>query len=197
MVGVTLLDGSWRERDHRVTLRGTWEGYELVLALKGDHSAPRIAYLDGEIEIMSPGPNHEHYGANIARMVEEYCLRYGIEVAPFGSWTQKRERKQAGVEPDECYVLGGKRKPRPDLAIEVVWTSGGIDKLEIYRRLAIREVWFWERGKLSVFVLHGGKYRQRTRSHFLPGLDLALVCRLAPTETINELRRRFVRALRG
>jgi Uma2 family endonuclease len=196
MVGVTLLDDSWRERDHRVTLRGTWEGYELVLALKGDHSAPRIAYLDGEIEIMSPGPNHEHYGHNIGYMLVEYCLHHDIEVAPYGSWTQKRKRKQAGVEPDECYVLGGKRKPRPDLAIEIVWTSGGIEKLEIYRRLQIREVWFWERGQLSVFVLHGAKYRQRERSHFLPGLDLALVCRLAPIQTINELRRRFVRALR-
>jgi hypothetical protein len=28
----------------------------------------------------------------------------------------------------------------PDIAIEVVWTSGGIDKLEVYRGLDVPEV---------------------------------------------------------
>ncbi|MEG4506483.1 Uma2 family endonuclease [Microcoleus sp. F6_B4] len=38
------------------------------------------------------------------------------------------------------------KKAIPDLAIEVVFTSGGIDKLQLYKRLGIPEVWFWEDG---------------------------------------------------
>jgi hypothetical protein len=46
---------------------------------------------------------------------------------------------ERGVEPDECYVLGDVAEPaRPDLAIEVVWSSGGINELEIYRKLGVR-----------------------------------------------------------
>ncbi len=40
----------------------------------------------------------------------------------------------------------------PDLAIEVIWTSGGIDKLESYRGLGVGEVWFWREGRMEVFV---------------------------------------------
>lgn len=45
--------------DHFIVLRGTWDDYERVLAMRGDRSAPRIAYLDGTIEIMSPSIFHE------------------------------------------------------------------------------------------------------------------------------------------
>ena len=39
--------------DHMVHLSGVdWEEYERLLAMRGDRSAPRIAYLEGEIEIM-------------------------------------------------------------------------------------------------------------------------------------------------
>jgi len=44
------------------------------------------------------------------------------------------------LEPDECYLVGDQDKSAPDLAIEVIGTSGGIDKLEIYRRLDVGEV---------------------------------------------------------
>ena len=41
--------------DHIIQLHGvTWADYERLLAIRGDHSAPRIAYLHGTVEIMSP-----------------------------------------------------------------------------------------------------------------------------------------------
>jgi Uma2 family endonuclease len=61
-------------------------------------------------------------------------------VLAYGAWTLKSPPNQSGLEPDECYLVGDQDKPTPDLAIEVVWTSGGIDKLEIYGRLGIGEV---------------------------------------------------------
>jgi hypothetical protein len=40
-----------------------------------------------------------------------------IELSPHRSWTPRTGRS-AGVEPDECYILGAEQdKPLPDLAI--------------------------------------------------------------------------------
>jgi Uma2 family endonuclease len=53
-------------------------------------------------------------------------------------------------------------KSIPDLAIEVVITSGSIDKLETYRRLGVTEVWLWKVNQLKLYSL-----REETPSKFL------------------------------
>jgi Uma2 family endonuclease len=46
--------------DHIVYLHDvSWDDYERLLTMRGDHSAPRISYLEGEVEIMSPSKTHE------------------------------------------------------------------------------------------------------------------------------------------
>jgi hypothetical protein len=47
--------------------------------------------------------------------------------------------------------------------IEVVWTSGGLGKLEIYRRLGVGEFWQWKRGRIQVHLLVAGVQHRRTR----------------------------------
>lgn len=56
----------------------SWDDYERLLVMRGDHSAPRIAYLDGEVEIMSPSQTHESIKSVIGRLVETYCLERDI-----------------------------------------------------------------------------------------------------------------------
>jgi Uma2 family endonuclease len=85
------------------------------------------------------------------------------------------EDKEAerGAEPDECYVFGDVDAPdRPDLAIEVVWTSGRIDKLDVYRKLGVKEIWYWRKGEIHPYVLRGAQYKRGARSKALPALDL-------------------------
>lgn len=113
---------SWFDQ-RLVTCGVTWQQYELQLALRGDRSAPRIAYLDGALELMRPSKDHERIKSYIGRLVEAYALERGIESSPYGSWTLKRAPKEAGLEPDECYLVGDQSRDTPDLAIEVVWTS--------------------------------------------------------------------------
>jgi Uma2 family endonuclease len=83
----------------------------------------------------------------------------------------------------------------PDIAIEVIWTSGDLDKLEIYRGLGVREVWVWQNGHIAVFALRGDQYERMTRSEILPRVDLDLVVSLLdmPTQTaaVRELRARL------
>ena len=119
--------------DHIVVLRGaTWSDWKRVLEMRGDHSAPRLAYSKGALQLMSPSRQHEALKSMIGRLVEVWCLERGVEFNVFGSWTLENKRARRGVEPDECYVFGDAPNPRrPDLAIEVIWTSGGLDKQEI------------------------------------------------------------------
>lgn len=107
-----------------------------MLAIRGEKGAPRFAYLDGALEIMTFSKSHEGIKSAIGRLVEAYCLERGIRFSPFGGWTQEDQSEESGAEPDECYLFGGEEADRPHLVIEVVWTSGGLNKLEIYRRLA-------------------------------------------------------------
>jgi len=67
-----------------------------------------------------------------------------VELEGYGSWTVRSEAADRGVEADECYLVGIREAEpqRPDIAIEVIRTSGGIDKLEVYRGPEVPEVWF-------------------------------------------------------
>jgi Uma2 family endonuclease len=161
--------------DHVVIVHNAaWSDYQRFLELRGDHPVPRVAYLEGVLQLMSPSQDHESLKSLIGRLVEVWCLERGIEFSPFGSWTLESKEDERGVEPDECYVFGDKRGVRlPHLAIEVIWTSGRLDKREIYRKLGVPELWFWRRGRIHVYVLRGESYEESPHSEALPGIDLA------------------------
>lgn len=153
----------------------TWQDYLRLLEVRGDRSAPRISYLEGRLEIMSPSRDHEVIKSLIGCLVETYCLHAGVRFSPYGSWTLKDERNQRGAEPDECYIFGDQDADRPHLAIEVLWTSGRLDKLDVYRKLGVGEVWYWEKGRIRVYVLVDEEYEERPRSQALPEIDLDLL----------------------
>jgi len=185
------------DQDHIVCLHDvSWADYLRVLRIRGDHSAPRITYLQGELEIMSPSRSHESIKSLLGCLVEVYCLERGIEFSVYGAWTLKKKREERGAEPDECYVFGEVASPkRPDLAIEVVWTSGRIDKLEVYRKLGVREVWYWRHGKLQPYALHGSRYRPISGSRVLPGIDLAELVSFLDRPTASRAIREYRAAL--
>jgi len=183
--------------DQIVVLRGAaWGDFQRALELRGDVSGTRVAFLEGVLEIMTPSRAHEGLKFKIGRLLEAWCLENGIEFSGYGSWTLEGSEHDRGIEPDECYVFGNVSDPvRPDLAIEVVWTSGGVDKLEIYRKLGVREVWFWRRGQLTAYVLEGDSYTQASRSAVLPGIDLAELASHLDRPTSSQAIREYRDAL--
>lgn len=184
--------------DQRIVTSGVpWSHYEAMMALRGEGRIPRMAYLDGVLEQMSPSRHHERLASFIGRLVEVWCLENDVDFSPYGSWTLKSAPKEAGVEADECYIVGDQGKEVPDLAIEVVWTRGGIDKLEIYRRLAVGEVWFWEKGRITVYVLRGERYEAAERSALFPGLDLALLLSFLDAPSAAQAIKAYRKALQG
>jgi len=65
----------------------------------------------------------------------------------------------------------------PQLAIEVAWSRGALDKLEVHRRLGVGEVWIFRKGKLDVHVLRRGRFTRTARSALMPELDLEQLVR--------------------
>ena len=65
----------------------------------------------------------------------------------------------------------------PDIALEVVYTSGGIDKLHVYLGLGVREVWFYQDGVFQLHELSAGSYQPIVRSRFIPELDFEVLAR--------------------
>jgi Uma2 family endonuclease len=187
--------------DHFVYLRVDWQGYQQLLAMRGESSVPRITYLEGLAELMSPSRYHEIDKKRFARLLEAWSEIAGVPLEGYGSWTLEDEEADRGAEPDECYTVRRVVKSdeeRPDIAIEVVWTSGGINKLEVYRKLGVREVWFYTRGKLRFFALRreaDDVYREIPVSELLPQLpvDVLLLCMQEPDQTsaVRALRARM------
>ncbi|HUH02310.1 MAG TPA: Uma2 family endonuclease [Kofleriaceae bacterium] len=182
--------------DHIVQIDGaTWADYERLLEVRGDRSAPRITYLEGTLEIMSPSRDHARIKSFIGRLVEAYCLHAEIRFSPFGSWTLKERAHERGAEPDECYVFGDQDATRPHLAIEVIWTWGRLDKLGIYGKLGVREVWVWRKGHIQPYALRGESYEPSERSEALPDLDLELLAQFLDRPTAYDAIRDFTAAL--
>lgn len=101
------------------------------------------------------------------------------------------------MEPDECFIVGlDQSAKKPDVAIEVVWTSGGIGKLDIYARLGVGEVWFWKDGHIEVHLLRGARYEPASCSALFPELDLELLASFLDHPTLTQAMRAFSDALR-
>ena len=187
---------SHHDSEQRLILTGiSWEEYEQFLDSLGDSATYRTIYLEGVLEIMSPSRRHEVSTENIGRLLEVYLEAAEIDFWGLGSTTLRVEEGKTGKEPDKCYCLRTD-KELPDLAIEVIITSGSIKILEVYRRLGVKEVWLWQNDQLNIYCLENEQYSLKEKSQLLPNLDLNLLCqfinhpnpRLAMKEFREQLR---------
>lgn len=164
------------EPDARVVIHQVpWETYVAMRdMLDASGSGVRLTYLQGELEIMSPSRDHESIKKLIARLLEAWADERSVELEGFGSTTFRKEARERGLEPDECYSVGDLGEV-PDIAIEVVVSSALVDKLEVYRGIAVPEVWVWKDGVLTVYRLASNGYQAHAASEVLPNLDVALL----------------------
>lgn len=183
--------------EDRISVRMDWPTFEAFLIARGD-TGPRVTFLDGVLELMSPSFNHELVANSIGRLLETWSLDYDVELNALGSLTIKKSRKKAGVEPDKCYFIGpvGSRRT-PDLAIEVVWSAPLLDKLEAYRRLGVTEVWVWEAGRITPWFLGAAGYTRGRKSRVLPEFDLVLLSKFVTRVDQHAAVKAYRSALRS
>ena len=182
--------------DQRVILNDIdWWQYETFLAIRGDRAGVRVTYLEGQLEIMSPSRTHEMLKTMIARLLETYAVEKRLVLEGYGSLTMRNAPKETGIEPDECYAVGA-AKDSPDLAVEVIWTHGGIDKLDVYRGIGVKEVWIWKKEALKAYELRGNAYVEIPQSVVIPGLAPSFIRQFLDCETQTEAVERLRAALR-
>ena len=91
--------------DQRFLLSGiTWEQYETLRDLL-DKPGLRMTYLEGWLELFMPSEKHERIKKTLARLLEQYAIEKNIRLYGYGSSTYRKQAKQRGLEPDECYYL--------------------------------------------------------------------------------------------
>lgn len=171
----------------------TWEQFKALENTFDSVAGVRLIYLDGVLQIMTLGRQHEETKCILGTLLEAYMRAKNIRFYMRGSATLGNKEITGQKEPDESYNIGNK-KDIPDLIIEVIVTSGGVDVLEIYKRIGIPEVWFWEDGVLNIYHLQEN-YQQVEKSVLLTDLDLKILTKYityhdqydAVTEFIKEL----------
>jgi Uma2 family endonuclease len=184
--GVRVVETVRSSAEQRVLLRNAgWETYERLLAEREERRVPRFFYDRGVMEILSPSKRHETVGDIVASLVKELAVELDVDVESAGSTTFKREDLERGFEPDECFYFSGSAErvrgkedidldagdPPPDLVVEVDITNPSLDKLPIYARLGVAEVWRYAGGRFAVLGLEGeGGYAEMAGSRFLPVL---------------------------
>lgn len=162
---------SWSLDDvQHILLDGvSWELYEHLLKEIGNRPI-RLTYDSGDLEIMSPLPEHEFAKSAIAGMIVAIIEALDIPHAGLGSTTFRRRLKKKGLEPDACFyiksqplIIGKKRlnapkDPPPDLAVEIDVTSRSIPRLPIYAALGVPEIWRYDGKALACLLLRKGGY---------------------------------------
>jgi Uma2 family endonuclease len=185
--------------ERRFLLRGVpwWTYVAMRDAL--DHTGVRMTYLEGELELMSPSDLHMESKSIIGRLLEVWAEEMDIDLRAFGSTTFRREAKERGLEPDECYTLGPKEPDGvPHIAVEVIVENPLIDKLGVYAGLGVPEAWVWQaaRKNIQVHCLVGQLYEERERSQLLPQIDVALLSRFVrPGESHTGLAKAYRSAI--
>ncbi len=161
----------------------SWLEFESILEELGEKRSARITYSKGTLQIMVPLPEHEKPKELISDIVKTLLKAAGRRYESFGSTTFKREGI-AGVEPDACFyienyqIMVDRRQlqpddPPPDLAIEIDVTSK--TDLEVYEAIAVPEVWVYDNGKLTIYLLRDGRYVESDTSPNFPDIAIAQI----------------------
>jgi Uma2 family endonuclease len=136
---------------------------------------------------MAPLPEHEIPKDLISDIVKILLKAKDIRYQPFGSTTFKRQGV-AGVEPDACFyiqnyqqMIGHRRlqpdDPPPDLAIETDVTSK--TTLDAYEAIGVPELWVYDSGKLSIYLLRDGTY---IKSNTSPNFEDIAITQIIPAD---------------
>ncbi|NJR65175.1 MAG: hypothetical protein HC772_07395 [Leptolyngbyaceae cyanobacterium CRU_2_3] len=192
----------------------SWQKFESLLSELGAERQTRLTYFRGKLELMTPIAAHERCNKLIESLILILAEELHLSVSNLIPILLKAPEIGCAVEPDACYyfatlnnlsgspmdsieAMQGKTElnlppnPPPDLLVEVAFTKSNLDKLSIYARLGIPEVWRYItkpdedilKGKLLIYELqdyHPGHrqdryYVERQTSLVFPFLEASRV----------------------
>jgi Uma2 family endonuclease len=156
---------------------------------------------------MSPTTEHEVIGNLMGRFVTVLTEEFRLPVLQGGSTTLRRRKHKRGLEPDRCFWIANEAKvrgvkrlnlrihPPPDLAIEIDVTRSSLNRMRVYAKLTVPEVWRLDANALSILLLQpNGKYASSSQSLAFPRVtpsDLLRFLVLWETTEQNEIVAQF------
>jgi hypothetical protein len=63
----------------------------------------------------------------------------------------------------------------PDLVVEIDDIHLSLDKLDIYARVGVAEVWRWRNGTVTIYAWESGRYAERSMSVAFPTLTATVL----------------------
>lgn len=170
-----------RKPGHAVRIPNvSWKMYEELVKAFEEKRGVRLTYSNEELEIMVPSFDHDRGDRIIAMFIPILAEELGVPICPGGSTTMKLKKSLKGIEADDIFWLANAVKmagvrdldltihPPPDLAIEVDVSRSSMNRLKIYRKLGIPEVWRLAGDTLTFHVLSGKKYQVVSHSRSFP-----------------------------
>jgi len=178
-----------------------WQAYEQIGEVLAERRNLRLTYYRGLLEFASCSPMHERYKAVVALMVQVLAEESGVVLAGFGSTTLKHPEMECGLEPDNCYYtknwLTIRRKRRldlsidlaPDLVLEIAVAPLRIDRLQVFAKVGVPEVWRFEPRTVQVFVRTvAGEYEASDHSPTFADVPMGALSRfLALSEELDDV----------
>jgi len=191
-------------QEHMILRNIGWKAFERILDDIGE-THHRVTYQDGNLEFMTISFEQEHFGEWIGTLILFVAIEMHMPLCRGGSTTLKLALERVGLEPDRCYWIKHEKQmrenkewnalkdPPPDLAVEIDISTSWLDRLDIYAKLKVPEVWRFDGDKLKVLILGAnGKYKERAKSLAFPGLEMdgfiRFVKRLGSAEEVSLLQ---------
>ena len=91
----------------RFVLHGVpWWTYVALRDALDDQSGLKMTYLEGTLELDEPIDPARRCQEDHAEIDRSPAMERDVDLRGFGGATFRREAKERGLEPDECYKLG-------------------------------------------------------------------------------------------
>jgi Uma2 family endonuclease len=174
-----------------------WLFYQAILDQVGERRI--FVTFDGErLEVMSPSWDHKRLAYRLDRLLWLLMVELDIPFESLGSFTVKSRKANRGLEADRWFytrnaeAIVGKDeislpKDPPDLAIEIEVSRRLLDRIEVYRRLGVPEVWCYNGKRLRVLRLRKSDgYKEVRKSPTFPNLPLVDVHRLVELKSAMD-----------
>ena len=177
----------------------SWLSYQQILQAIGENNRAHLFYDRGTLEITMPLEEHEFYRELIGLFIRILVVELGLKIKSMGSTTLAREDLERGAEPDNAYYIQNQAKvlgkrinltedPPPDLVVEVDITHTDINKLALYARLGVPELWRFNGQIWRIYRLEKGGYQEGEFSPTFPLVPKTKLYEFLATAKEDEVR---------